>query len=47
MQLDIMTGREINMGVLRMLPEGCSSAQVQRIISETAGMFPEKEVTDI
>lgn len=30
-----------------MLPEGCSSAQVQRIISETAGMFPEKEVTDI
>lgn len=46
-QLDILTGSEINMGVLRMLPEGCSSAQVQCIISETAGMFPEKEVTDI
>ena len=46
-QLDILTGSEINMGVLRMLPEGCSSEDVQRIISETAEMFPEKEVTDI
>lgn len=46
-QFDILAGREINMGVLRILPEGCSSEQVQRIIIETAGMFPEKEVTDI
>lgn len=46
-QFDILTGSEINMGVLRMLPEGCSRAQVPRIISETAEMFPEKEVTDI
>lgn len=43
-QLDILAGSEINSGVLRMLPKGCSSAQVQRIISETAVMFPEKEV---
>ena len=46
-QLDILAGSEINSGVLRMLPKGCSSAQVHRIINEVAVMFPEKEVTDI
>lgn len=46
-QLDILAGSEINRGVLRMLPKGCSSAQVQHIISEVAAVFPEKEVIDI
>ena len=45
-QLDILSGSEIDRGILRQLPEGCSRVQVQRVIKELAWMFPEKELVD-
>ncbi len=47
MQLDILSGREINRGILMLMPDGCGRKAVQETIRKLAAMFPDKEVVDI
>lgn len=46
-QLDILSGREIDSGMLMMVPGGCIRTDVQGIIKKLAAMFPDKEVVDL
>ena len=47
MQFDILSGGEIDRGILMLLPNGCGYKEVQEIIRKLAGLFPDKEVVDI
>ena len=46
-QADILSGGEIDTGIVRLIPELCDNAEVQEIIDEMIRMFPDKEVIDI
>lgn len=46
-QLDILSGSEIDRGVMMLIPDGCDRTAVQEIIRELIVMFPDKEVVDI
>lgn len=45
-QLDILSGREIDKGIARLIPELSGSAEVEEIIQEMIQRFPEIEVAD-
>lgn len=45
-QIDILSGREIDRGMARLIPELRGSAEVEKIIQEMIRRFPEKEVAD-
>ena len=47
MQFDILSGMEIDRGILMLVPDGCGHKEVQEIIRKLAEMFPDKEVVDI
>lgn len=47
MQFDILSGREIDRGILMLVPDGCGQKEVQEIIRKLAEMFPDKEIADI
>lgn len=47
MQFDILSGREIDRGILVLVPDGCVHTAVQETIRKLAEMFPDKEVVDI
>ena len=47
MQFDILSGREIDRGILMLAPDSCSHTVVQEIIRKLAEMFPDKEVVDV
>ncbi len=46
-QLDILSGSEIDRGILMLIPDGCDRTAVQEIIRELTVMFPDKQVADI
>lgn len=46
-QLDILSGSEIDRGVLSLAPDSCGHKQLQDVISEMARRFPDKEIIDI
>lgn len=46
-QADILSGSEIDTGMIRLIPELCDHAGVKEIISEMIRMFPDKEITDL
>lgn len=46
-QIDILSGREIDRGMARLIPELCDNAKVGEIVQEMIRRFPEKEVVDI
>lgn len=45
-QFDILSGSEIDRGVLYLLPDSCH-ARMLEIIKKLAGMFPDKEVMEL
>lgn len=47
MQFDILSGGEINAGIVQFLPNPRLQKMAARIIREIAEMFPEKEIVDI
>ena len=47
MQFDILSGMEIDRGILMLVPDGHGHKEVQEIIRKLAEMFPDKEVVDI
>lgn len=47
MQFDILSGSEINSGILQFLPEHPVREKARQIIEKTAAMFPEKEIAYI
>lgn len=44
--LDIVSGRAINTGLLRYVPEAGSSPSVWETVRKLAELFPEKEIFD-
>lgn len=44
LQADILSGGEIDTGVIRLIPEFCGNPQVQEIIKEIIRFFPDKEI---
>lgn len=45
-QADILSGDEIDIGYINLIPELCGNLQVQAVIKGIIGQFPEKEVID-
>lgn len=46
-QVDILTGGGIDIGMVKLMPELCENPKMQGIIKEMIRMFPEKEVIDL
>lgn len=46
LQIDILSGRAIDRGILRYVPEAESSPLVQEAVGALIKMFPEKEIID-
>lgn len=46
-QFDLMSGREINMGILKLTPESAVYEEVMEVVRQMAAMFPEKEIVSI
>lgn len=45
-QADILSGDEIDIGYINLIPELCGNPQVQAVIKGIIGQFPEKKVID-
>lgn len=45
-QADILSGDEIDIGYINLIPEFCGNPQVQEMIKEIMEEFPDKEVID-
>lgn len=45
-QVDILSGDEIDVGMIRLMPEFCGNPQVLEAVNEIIERFPEKEVID-
>lgn len=45
-QADILSGNEIDIGFLNLMPEFCGNPQVQEAVRELIELFPDKEVID-
>ena len=45
-QVDILTGNEIDIGIISLMPEFCEDPLVQKAVKELIRMFPDKEVID-
>lgn len=45
-QVDILSGNEIDIGFLNLMPEFCGNPQVQEAVREMIELFPDKEVID-
>lgn len=45
-QADILSGDEIDIGYINLIPELCGNPQVQAAIKEIIGRFPDKEIID-
>lgn len=45
-QADILTGSEIDIGFINLMPEFCENPQVQKAVREMIALFPDKEVID-
>ena len=45
-QTDILTGNEIDVGAIRLMPEFCENPQVWEAVKAIIKRFPEKEVVD-
>ncbi len=46
LQIDVLSGNEISMGVINLMPEFSNTPQVQEAINEIIQRFPEKEVVN-
>jgi len=46
LQVDVLSGNEISMGVINLMPEFSNNSQVQEAIKEMMQRFPEKEVVN-
>ena len=45
-QADILSGDEIDTGIISLMPEFCGNPQVQEAVKEFIRLFPDKEVID-
>ena len=45
-QADILSGDEIDIGIISLMPEFCGNPQVQEAVKEFIRLFPDKEVID-
>lgn len=45
-QADILSGDEIDIGIISLMPEFCGNPQVQESVKELIRLFPDKEVID-
>lgn len=45
-QVDILCGSEIDIGMIKLMPEFCGNPQVQEAVSEMIELFPDKIVID-
>ena len=45
-QADILSGSEIDIGFISLMPEFCGNPQVQAAVKEIIELFPDKEVID-
>ena len=45
-QADILSGDEIDIGIISLMPEFCGNPQVQGAVKELIRLFPDKEVID-
>ena len=45
-QADILSGDEIDIGIISLMPEFCGNPQVQEVVMEFIRLFPDKEVID-
>lgn len=45
-QADILSGNEIDIGFINLMPEFCGNPQVQEAVREMIELFPDKEVID-
>ena len=46
LQADILTGSEIDIGYINLMPEFCGNPQVQKAVKKIIEVFPDKEVID-
>ena len=46
LQADILSGSEIDIGFINLMPEFCGNTQVQEAVREIIELFPDKEVID-
>lgn len=46
-QFDLLSGREINLGILKLTPESAVYEEVMEVVRQMAAMFPEKEIVSI
>lgn len=45
-QADVLSGSEIDIGFINLMPEFCRNPQVQEAVREMIKLFPDKEVID-
>lgn len=45
-QIDVLTGDEIDMGLLKFMPEFCENPEVREAVKEIIKRFPDKEVIE-
>ncbi len=46
LQADILSGNEIDIGIINIIPEYCGNPQMQEMVKELISFFPDKEVID-